>query len=512
MSQAVVTIIILAIFLGILLIISNYASKSSVATPNDFYLAGRGLGTIVMTMTTGASYFSTWTLLGSIGQHYRDGVWFVAFAAWAVLHALFIWVFGARIWYFGQKHKYITPGDMMEKYYKSPGLKLLFAIVGIVGLVPYMLIQITGGAQSLNSLTANAIPYWVGVLIMGLFVGIIVFLSGGRGAAWSDTFMGFFFGFVLLFVTLTFLFKAGGFNAFKNIAEIAPEVLTNKGDFWRVMETALGLAFGFWIMPHMWQKFYSAKSPLILAKTSIITPFWNSWLMALGALFIGILAHYPGMVPGLSAENSDRIIPLFFSGYPVIFGSIIVAAIIAAGISTINSALLSSASLLVNDIYIRFFARDLSNEEATKVAKTTIIIMTIFTMIIAFLPVARGFLIPIAALGYGIVLQLVPAAFGALLWRRGTKIGAVASIIVGEATLVINTLFSIPLPFGAATAGLILGLITFFVVSMVTKDAHQAEKDAVHDDLIEVLYGKELQDRKINIYEEGITHGNKAKL
>jgi solute:Na+ symporter, SSS family len=512
MSQAVVTIVVLAIFLGVLLIISNYASKSNVATPNDFYLAGRGLGTIVMTMTTGASYFSTWTLLGSIGQHYRSGVWFVAFAAWAVLHALFIWIFGARIWYFGQKHKFITPGDMMEKYYKSPGLKLLFAIVGIIGLVPYMLIQITGGAQSLNSLTADAIPYWVGVLVMGLFVGIIVFLSGGRGAAWGDTFMGFFFGFVLLFVTLTFLFKAGGFNAFKNIAEIAPEVMTNKGDFWPILETALGLAFGFWIMPHMWQKFYSAKSPLILAKTSIITPFWNSWLMALGALFIGILAHYPGLVPGLTDENSDRIIPLFFSSFPAIFGAIIVAAIIAAGISTINSALLSSASLLVNDIYIRFFARDLSNEEATKVAKITILIMTVITMIIAFLPVAKGFLIPIAALGYGIVLQLVPAAFGALFWRRGTKTGAIASIIIGEATLTIITVFSIPLPVGAGTAGFLLGLITFFVGSLVTSDAHQAEKDAVHNELIEVLYGKKTQNGQIDLYKAGVTHGKEAKL
>ena len=497
MSQAAITIIVLAIFLGILLLISNYASKSNVATPNDFYLAGRGLGTIVMTMTTGASYFSTWTLLGSIGQHYREGVWFVAFAAWAVLHALFIWIFGARIWYFGQKNNYITPGDMMEKYYKSPTLKLLFAVIGIIGLVPYMLIQITGGAQSLNSLTADAIPYWVGVLITGLFVGLIVFLSGGRGAAWGDTFMGFFFGFVLLFVTLTFLFKSGGFNAFKNIAEIAPQVMTNRGDFWTIIETALGLAFGFWIMPHMWQKFYSAKSPLILAKTSIITPFWNCWLMALGALFIGILAHTPNLVPGLTTETSDRIIPLFFADFPAIFGAIIVAAIIAAGISTINSALLSSASLLVNDIYARFFVKNLSNEQSTKIAKITILFLTVLTMIIAFLPVAQGYLIPIAGLGYGIVLQLVPAAFGALLWRGGTRIGAISSIIVGEVVLVTIKVFSINLPLGAATAGFFAGLLTFIIVSLVTKDAHQDEKDKTHDELLQVLYGDEQNDSNV---------------
>ncbi len=56
--------------------------------------------------------------------------------------------------------------------------------------------------------------------------------------------------------------------------------------------------------------------------------------------------------------NSDTIIPLFFSTYAPLLGSIVVAAVIAAGISTINSALLSSASLLVNDIYVRFFDKN----------------------------------------------------------------------------------------------------------------------------------------------------------
>lgn len=87
--------------------------------------------------------------------------------------------------------------------------------------------------------------------------------------------------------------------------------------------------------------------------------------MALGALFIGMFAHTPGLVKGLTLETSDRIIPLFFSTYSPLFGAIVVAAVIAAGISTI-------------------------------------------------LPAAQGFLVPVASLGYGIVMQLVPAALGTL--------------------------------------------------------------------------------------------------
>ncbi|MEK4922734.1 sodium:solute symporter family protein [Cytobacillus sp. FSL R5-0569] len=488
MNQTTITIIVLILFLAILLFISNKASKSNVATPNDFFLANRGLGTIVMTMTTGASYFSTWTLLGAIGNHYRDGVWFSAFAAWAVVHALFIWLFGSRIWYTGRKHNFVTPGDMMEKYFKSSKLRLFFSIVGIIGLVPYMLIQITGGAFALSSLTNEAIPYWVGVLIMGVFVGIIVTLSGGRGAAWSDTFMGFFFGCVLIFITVIFVIKSGGFNAFNALQMVAPEILVNKGDFWGIFETALGLGLGYWIMPHMWQKFYSAKSPLILAKTSIITPFWNSWLMALGALFIGMFAHTPGLVPGLTVETSDRIIPLFFSSYAPIFGAIVVAAVIAAGISTINSALLSSASLLVNDIYARFIKKNASSAEITSIGKWTILLMTLFIVILSFLPTAQGFLVPVAALGYSIVMQLVPSALGPLFWRKGTLAGAISSIIVGELTLTLVYLFGSPLPMGPGTSGLILASFTFIIVSLFTCDNDEEIKVTFHKEIEKVYY------------------------
>ncbi|WP_010531784.1 sodium:solute symporter family protein [Lentibacillus jeotgali] len=489
MASVTTTIIVLSLFLIILLSISFLASRSNISTPDDFYLANRGLGTIVMVMTTGASFFSTWTLLGAVGSYYRGGVWFIAFAAWAIVHAMFIWIFGARIWYLGKKYNFVTPGELIEKYYKSSTLRLLFAVIGIIGLVPYMLIQVTGGASALNSLTGEQIPYWIGVLIMGAFVGLIVTLSGGRGAAWSDTFMGFFFGFVLIFITAIFFMNTGGVNALKSIENVAPEILTNHGDFWGIFDTALGLGLGYWVMPHMWQKFYSAKSPMILAKTSVITPFWNSWLMACGALFIGILAHYPGLVPGITAANSDQIIPVFFSSYAPIFGSIVVAAILAAGISTINSQMLSSASLLVTDIYVRFFNKDVTVKQTTVIGKTTVLALTGLVVLLSFLPAAQGFLVPLASLGFAISIQLVPAAIGPLLWRKASTTAAILSIIVGEVALTLVYLLGSPLPMGPAASGIILASIVFFGGSLLDNREPSAIQNEFHDTLVSKLYG-----------------------
>jgi SSS family solute:Na+ symporter len=498
MTSVVTTIIVLVLFLGILLFISFMAARSNVSTPDDFYLANRGLGTIVMTMTTGASFFSTWTLLGAVGSYYRGGVWFIAFAAWAIVHAMFIWIFGARIWYLGKKYNFVTPGELIEKYYKSGTLRLLFAIIGIIGLVPYMLIQVTGGASALSSLTGEQIPYWVGVLVMGVFVGLIVTLSGGRGAAWSDTFMGFFFGFVLIFITTIFFMKSGGISALKSIEDIAPKVLTNHGNFWGIFDTALGLGLGYWVMPHMWQKFYSAKSPMILAKTSLITPIWNSWLMACGALFIGILAHSPGLVSGITAENSDQIIPVFFSNYAPIFGSIVVAAIIAAGISTINSQLLSSASLLVTDLYVRFFNKDVTAKKKTLIGKFTVLGLTVLVVLLSFLPAAQGFLVPLASLGFAISIQLVPAAIGPLLWRKASTSAAIWSIIAGEVTLISVNLFGSPLPMGPAVSGLLIASIVFFGGSLLDSNEKSVIQNEFHDSLVEKLYGETDEEIHLN--------------
>jgi SSS family solute:Na+ symporter len=491
MSYAATTIIVLLVFMAMLLGITVAAARSNKATPDDFFLADRGLGTVVLLMTSGASFFSTWTLLGAIGSYYRGGVWFIVFAAWTVVHAMFIWMFGARIWHLGVKYDFVTPGDMAEKYYGSRSIRVLFAVFGILGLVPYMLIQITGGSMALTSLTSGAIPYWLGVLFMGLFVGLLVTISGGRGAAWSDTFMGVFFGTVLLFITVLFITRAGGVDAFRNVADVAPEVLTVQGNFWGALDLAVGLVLGFWIMPHMWQKFYSAKSPSTLAKTSILTPFWNSWLMAVGALFIGVVAHVPGVVPGLTAEASDQIIPTFFSTWAPFFGAIVVAAIIAAGVSTINSQLLSSASLFSTDLYGRFFKQDATDAQKARGGRITVLLLTLVVIVLAFLPAAQGFLVPLASLGFGISVQLVPAALGPLVWRRATAMGALASVLLGEAVLAIVYLGGSPFPVGPATSGLIAGMLAFVLVSLVTQRANAEVQDEFHDELEGSLFAGE---------------------
>lgn len=469
MSLTQLTIIIVVLFVATLFTISVLASKQNVATPDDYYVGGRKMGAIVLLMTMGATFFSTWTLLGAFGNYYREGIWFIGFAVWTIFHAMFIWLFGTRIWMAGKRFNFVTPGEMVEHYYKSKMLRVVFTLVSILNLVPYMLIQVTGGALALEGLTSGGIPYFYGVSLMSLMVGLLVLLSGFRGAAWTDTFMGVFFGSILVMVLIMVVNQSGGIDIFRTVAEYRPEIIVNNGNIPGMFELMLGLGLGFWVMPHMWQKFYAAKSPLILGKTSLLTPLWNSWIMAIIPLFVGVAANIPGVVPGLSAENGDQLIPVFFSHYAPYIGTVVVAGIVAAAMSTINSQLLSSASIFVIDIGSQLAKKELSPKKQLFYSKIAIIVITLAIFILALMPAASGYLVPIAAVGFAIGIQLVPTALGMLYWKSITATGALTGMVVSLIVLFYLQINGITFILGPGAVALTTNFVVTWVVSLMTQ-------------------------------------------
>lgn len=490
MNSTSVTIIILIAFIAIFVVISLRARQHNASTIDDYVVGGRSMNTALLLMSMGATYFSTWTLLGSFGVYYREGIWFAGFTTWAIIQgSVFIWLFGTRIWYIGKRFNFITPGQMVEHYYSSPTLRLLFSIVGIIALVPVMLIQVTGSARALESLTGGAIPYAVGVIVTSVVVGFIVLWAGFRGTAWADAFMGTFFATVLVFTAVFIIGKAGGWSFLQNVAEVEPQLLTNKGNPVAMLELWVGLSFGAWALPHMWQKFYSAHSAKVLGKVAMFTPFWNSWMMACIPLVIGLSANIPGLVPG-AADNSDAILPLIFAEYAPILGSFVVAGILAAAISTINSQLLSSASLVAEDVWRRFFDKEMSEKRLRLVNKVVIGLITSIVLVLALSPSGAGYLVPVASLGFSLGLQLVPTALGMLYFRWITPAGALIGMVVGVITLFVSAATDFTLFFGPGISAIIVNGLLVAVVSRFTQAA-PVNGDNDYHALFAQLYGKQ---------------------
>ncbi|MFK5689523.1 sodium:solute symporter [Ornithinimicrobium sp. LYQ92] len=467
MTVTQLTIVVLAVFMAAFIGISWWTSRQNSATAGSYVVGDRSLGTFPLLLSMSATYFSTWTLLGSFGSYYRDGLWFTAFGTWAVIQvSVYVWLFGGRIWLAGKRFGFITPGQMMEHYYRSPVLRLAYTLVGICALVPVMLIQLTGGATALESLTDGAIPYTVGVTIASVSVATVVLWAGFRGTVWMDAFMGVFFGAVMLFSLAFVAGRTGYLDMFRSAAEADPSRLVVSGRPFEMLELWLGLSIGAWVLPHMWQKFYSARDPKVLGKVAAISPFWTSWLMALVPMFIGIAAIVPGLVPGAD-ENSDSILPLLFAEYLPIVGALVVAGILAAAMSTINSQLLSSASLVAEDVWRRFFDRELTGRRLRNVNRVVVAGLTLLVYLIALSPQGAGYLVPVSALGFGLGLQLVPTALGVLYLRGITPHGALAGLVAGVVALALVAITGLS-PLGPGLSGLAVNIAVTAVVSRFT--------------------------------------------
>lgn len=478
-TAAVLGFFILA-FLFVSYLSKRSASKIKGSLSENFIIGGRGIGSLVLVLSMGATYFSTWTLLGAFGAYYRSGVWFAGFTVWTIFHAIFIWLFGARIWLAGKKYGFITPGQMIKRYYKSNRLRIAVALVGIAALVPVMLIQVIGGAKALESLTDGAIPYLLGVTVTSVMVGVIVLWAGFKGTAWTDSFMGIFFASILLFTAFYVLYLSGGSEIFERVSENKPELNQVSGNPLGMLELWLGLGFGAWVLPHMWQKFYSASSAKVLGKVAMATPFWNSWMMAIIPLVVGMAAVIPGVAPTVTVESSDTILPQIFNSHFPVLSAFVVAGILAAAISTINSQLLSSASLVAEDVVDALTKKDMSSNRVTWVTRIVVMSLTIMIFVLAILPSGAGFLVPIASLGFGLGLQLVPSALGMLYFKWVTEKGAFAGLALGVIVMAIMSIIQADVPFGPSIAGIVVNILATAVISKFTRKVPDSSLEEFH--------------------------------
>ncbi len=475
--------IVIALFLAGLVGVS-WASKRA-STEGDsaegYIVGGRSMNTGVLLMSMGATYFSTWTLLGSFGSYYRTGVWFAAFTVWTIFHAIFVWLFGVRIWMAGKRFGFLTPGQMIGHYYNSPRMRVVVALVGVVALIPVMLIQVTGAAMALESLTSGAFPYWLGVCVITFLVGVLVLWAGFKGTAWGDSFMGVFFALIMVGTAIFVVTKAGGWEMFRNVEKVKPDLLVNSGNPMRMLEIWLGLGFGAWALPHMWQKYYSARSPEVLGKVAIATPFWNSWMMALIPLLIGLAAVVPGVAPTVTKETSDTILPQLFATHFPLIGAFVVAGILAAGISTINSQLLSASSIVAYDLYAFRRSKDLTSDDITRITRVVVVVIAALLFTLALTPGGSGYLVPVASLGFSFGLQLVPSALGCLYFRQITEKGAFFGLLSGTIAMAALSIAPIGLPMGAGLAGFIVNIVVTIVVSTFTQRVSASSVSDYHE-------------------------------
>ncbi|MEE2754007.1 MAG: sodium:solute symporter family protein, partial [Candidatus Latescibacterota bacterium] len=181
---------VLALYLLMLVAFGFIGYRRGQDTEDDYYLASRGQGWIVSSLTIMATFFSSFALLGAPGMIYRDGVVFALFSLNVPVAGVGIYIIGSRIRKLGQERGYVTPTDMIADHYDSPvALRLIVVLIGVLYGVPYVVIQIqAGGILSRQMFGPDA--FETGAVILAVITTAYIVGGGMRSVAWTDVVQG----------------------------------------------------------------------------------------------------------------------------------------------------------------------------------------------------------------------------------------------------------------------------------------------------------------------------------
>ncbi|MFD1514700.1 sodium:solute symporter family protein [Halomarina rubra] len=425
-SRTGVQVGVIGVYLVLALAVGVVAYRLSNDTAEDYYLASRTLGTVVLLFTTFATLLSAFTFFAGPNIAYSAGPeWILVMGLMdGILFAILWYVLGYKQWLVGRAHGYVTLGEMLGDRFGSRGLRVLVAAIGLFWLFPYVMLQQRGAGIALETLTDGAIPYWVGAGGITLFMIVYVGISGMRGVAWTDTLQGAFMLLVTWAAVGWVLWDVGGARAATDaLAATDGEFLALGGGLYTpqyVISTAVSIAFGVAMFPQINQRFFAASSKTVLKRTFALWPVLVL-LLFVPAFMLGAWAK--GL--GVAVPDGANVVPIMLNEYtPVWFAALVIAGAIAAMMSSSDSMLLSGASYLTRDVYRPVFGRP---DREALLARGGVVVFALGSFVASLFTNQTLFVIGDTA--FGGFAQLTLPVLVALYWRRTTRAGMLVALV-----------------------------------------------------------------------------------
>ena len=494
MTGNVIALIIIALFMLFPLGIGFYAGSKSVSTTEDYFVQGRGMGSIAVFFTVAATWWSAFAFLGSNGYFYTSGPLYWTALAWNVLFGLLYFGVGKKIWYMGKINNYITPKDFFVHQYGSVPLGNVIAIIMLVFTIPYLQIQLTGGAYLIQVASGNQIPFKLAALLFYIVIIIYVWAGGLRAVAWTDIFYGVLLFFGMIYAGFYVASLLGGpTEMFNQIGQQFPGNRILQGGLWM---SWLGMFIitpvGSFMGPQLWTRMYAVKSgklfnlmPFLLGIAAIA--YTGSALTGNSGKIL-----YPD-VSTLERGIADYILPtVLFNHAPFILATILMACGAAAAMSTANSQIHSMAAVYTMDIHATYINKNMSQHSLVWVGRWAILVLSAIAYVMAlYVP---GLLVTVGLVALAGTAQVMVPTMGALFWKRSTVSGAMAGLLTGIGLLILFTFHVItpPGPFAVGGAGLLslmINIVVFIVVSMVTKPRPEKLMDELKQQYADFYHG-----------------------
>ncbi|GIU38166.1 sodium/proline symporter PutP [Shewanella schlegeliana] len=421
-------------YLALMMGIGLWAYKATDSV-DDYILGGRGMGPAVTALSVGASDMSGWLLLGLPGAVYLGGLGEAWIGIGLVFGAWLNWLFVAkRLRVYTQfTDNALTLPDFFEKRFEDNKgiLKLVSAVTILVFFTFYASSGMVGGAILFEKVFG--LDYTLALLIGSTIIVAYTFVGGFFAVSWTDFFQGCLMLIALLIVPVA-IFSLPETQA--GLENIDPAMLSmfNENTTLIGFVSLLAWGLGYFGQPHILSRFMAIASPDDIPVSRRIAMGWM--LLALvGALATGIAGSLYFAAEPLS--NPETVfIHLAHAAFNPWIGGLLIAAILSAIMSTIDSQLLVCSSVITEDFYKKWLRPQATSKELMLVGRIGVLAIAIIAGVVALNPESSVLgLVSYAWAGFGAAFG--PVVLLSLFWRGYSRNGAVATIIVGALTVVI---------------------------------------------------------------------------
>ncbi|MDX1405838.1 MAG: sodium/proline symporter [Woeseiaceae bacterium] len=438
-----------------------------------FLLGGRQVGPIATALTLQSTSMSGYMFLGAGGLGFSQGYWALWYAAGDIGGGvLSMSVIGRRMRKFSQMMGALTSIEYLEKRYPSPAVRLVSGSITIFLLGFYVLAQLIAGGKGMALVTGISYP-----IALAIAVGIILaytFMGGYLAVAYTDFFQSLVMLVGVMWIVIAALSEVGGLTA-ANVAlsELDPTLLSVWGKGlgfegkWGIVAGAILIfSLGYMGWPHVVTRHMAMSRPGTARKAGFWATVWSTFFVP-SPYLVGILAIL--ILPGLDDPEmaifqvAEQLLPAAVTG-------LVMAAIMAAIMSTADSLLLQTGSIASRDIYERFINPEASERQMVMVSRGLIVAIAAIGYIVALVEPPTVFSIVVFATSV-LGSAFVPAYICAVWWKKANTAGALASMIVGATVAFVWEYAGLvePTEMHPMFAGIVASTITMIVVSLATQ-------------------------------------------
>ncbi|GLS25255.1 sodium/proline symporter PutP [Marinibactrum halimedae] len=448
---------------------------------SDFILGGRRLGPWPIAMSAAASDMSGWLLLGLPGYAYLEGF----NAAWLAL-GLFLGTWANWHWVAPKLREQsqrlddalTLPEFFANRFNNHQGLRIISAIVILIFFIFYTSSGLVAGGKLFQEVFG--FNYQWAVVIGTIAVVSYTLFGGFLAVAWTDLVQGLLMIAALIVVPLT-LMNVLGDSPWEVLNQhnptLANPLINNDGSHIGFIATLSLLAWGlgYFGQPHILSRFKAIHSVDAIKPAKQIAVSWTA-LSLIAALCVGIYGLGYLSTP---LEDSETVFMVLVQAlfHPVVAG-VLLAAIMAAIMSTADSQLLVASSALTEDIYYRWIKRSdtqINHKHLMVVSRLAVVSIALIAMMLALEPDSKVLgLVAYAWAGFGAAFG--PALLFTLYWPGITSKGTLAGIITGGVTVLIwKQLKGGVFDLYEIVPGIVLASVIIVIVSLFSqKNAHRA--------------------------------------